>query len=289
MLCLGRAGVAQTLNFDPPLRVTQVRLPLNHLPVVVACDGGSGMVQETRYWQKNIGDDGVFFVHLTPGRPAPPSCDKVIEPYPTPMVVTCSVYAGFMVQGRHVEGDEGDAGTFIVPIRPGQATPACDDKAAPGEFLLPGTDQSGASFWGAVNGYVFLDLPDADPAVGYAADIFGANGQGSIITINVLEAPYVRDAPGNRLSRVPGGFDLSFMTDQTLGCGVGGSNGAACFARLEQASGAAISMAQCVKAEPENDPNSPVFIQYPALLSVRGSKAVLRATGPATRCIDTPY
>jgi hypothetical protein len=187
-------------------------------------------------------------------------------------------YPGFMVKDLHQQGDEGET-TVIVPLRPAQAIAPCDDKEVPGQNL---SGQSGAGFWGAVNGYVFLGVPDADPVVGYATDIFRADGR-DITTI------YVLDAPGNRLSRVPGGFNLNFMTDQTVGCGVGGSNGAACFARLERTSGAKISMAQCVQAEPENDPNSPVYIQYPALLSVRGSKAVLRATGPATRCIDTPY
>ncbi len=237
-----------------------------------------------RYWQKNQSDDGVFPAQVKPGQAVPPSCDKTAFPARPPVDVTCTLYPGFMLKEMHSQGDEGE-NTSIVPVKAGQAEPACNDRSAPGEVLL----SNGGYFWGAVNGYVFLGVPDADPVVGYETDIFGADGQGGITTIYVLDAPYVRDAPPNRLTRVPGGFDLHFMTDQTLNCSVGGSNGAACFARLEQASGAKIQMAQCVKAEPENDPNSPVWIQYPALLNVRGSNAVLRATGPATRCINTPY
>ena len=62
-------------------------------------------------------------------------------------------------------------------------------------------------------------------------------------------------------------------------------------ARLEHMTGAQISLAQCLKAEPQNPPQyknfpiDPVAIEYPALLSVRGTSSALRATGPATACI----
>lgn len=261
--------------------MTQVRLPLNHPPVVVACSYAPGMAQETRYWQKNISDDGVFFVHIRPGQVAPPSCDKGMPQLDQPLVVTCTVYPGFMVKGLHQEGDEGDAGTSIVPMRPGQAAPACDDKTAPGEFLLAGTDQSGAGFWGAVNGYVFLSEPDGDLYGANGTVIYRADAAQPIVTLPLA------DAPGNRLSHVPGGFDLRLMTQQEKNCAVGGNAGAACLARLEQAAGVKIPLAQCVKAEPANDPHDPVAMEYPALLSVRGGHATLRAAGPATRCIPS--
>jgi hypothetical protein len=278
LLCLGRPVCAQTLNFDAPLHVTQVRLPLNHPPVDVTCSDAPGAGTETRYWQKNPNDDGSLPVHLLPGRKVP-SCDKVTIPAP-PLVVTCTAYDGFVVKGRHWETDEGDAGTFVAPLRPGQAAPPCDDKPLPGEFLLAGTNQSGAEFWGAAAGYVFLGGADTDLYGAIEIDIFRADAPGQVGTTLLF------DDPGNRLSRAPGGFDLRFMAEQAADCAVSGSKGTACLARLEQG-GAKISMAQCVKAEPKDYPRDPIAIEYPALLSVRGSNSVLRAVGPATRCIPS--
>jgi hypothetical protein len=196
-----------------------------------------------------------------------------------PLVVTCSFYSGFMVKELHWEGDEGNAGVAVVPVRQGEAVSACDHNAAPGEFLLTGTDQSGAEFWGAVGNNVLLSSSDLDLYGAGEIDIFRADAPRQITSVLLF------DRPSNRLIRTPGGFDLRFMAEQAADCAVGGSTGVECLGRLEQATGAKISLAQCVNAEPKNDPKDPIAIEYPALLSVRGSKAVLRATGPATGCI----
>lgn len=218
------------------------------------------------------------------GQALPPPCSKMAIPRP-PVEVICSRYPRFMVKQRYQQGDEGGAGISVVPMRPSQPEQPCDDRLLPGELLLAGTAQAGSGFWGAVSGYLFLTGTDFDPIIyGHTTDIVRVDAPqpnlSPFISIMIL------DDPGNQISRVPGGFDLHFMADQTANCAVGGSDGAACLARLEQMTGAKISMAQCLKGEPGNDPANPVWVQYRAVLSVRGSHAALRATGSALRCIS---
>jgi hypothetical protein len=146
--------------------------------------------------------------------------------------------------------------------------------------LLSGTDKSGAAFWGTVGDYVFLVLPETDLYGAVHAEIFRADLPEGIGWLT--RQP---DYPGNWVTRVSGGFDFHFWADQEGECAVSGSAGPACLAQLERAAGTKISLAQCRKAEPQNDREKPVALFYPALLSVRGTSFVLRATGPATDCI----
>ncbi len=278
LLWLGHAACAQTLNYDLPLHVAQVRLPLNHPPVIVACSYAPGMAQETRYWQKNISDDGVFFVHLRPGQVTPPSCDKAVPQPDPPLVVTCTTYPGFMVKDRHVEGDEGDAGVSVVKLSAGRPVPSCDDAAAPRENMLRDKNEGGA-FDGVKGAYLFLAEPDTDLFGAWNMVVYRTDSSRLITDFTLL------NNPASALQRTPDGLSFRLTTYVSQDCGVGGNGGAACLARLEQTAGTKIALAQCVKAEPKDFPTDPIAIAYPALLSVRGSHAVLRATGPATACI----
>ena len=278
LLCLAQAACAQTLNFDPPLRVTHSP---GHSPVDIFCSYPSGAVTHTRYWQKTGSDDGTFPGDIQLGQALPPPCSKMVIPRP-PVEVTCFFYPGFMVKQLYTQGDEGDAGLSIVPVPQGQARQACAGKPLPGEFVLAGTAQSGAGLWGVVSGYLFLTGGDDDaPVFGDITDIVRAAPPHA----DQIAAVTILNVPANRITRVPGGFDMHFMAGQTANCAVGSSDGAACLARLEQMTGAKIAMAQCMQEEPANNSGNPVWVQYPALLSVRGGHAMLRATGPAARCI----
>lgn len=283
-LSLGRIAAAQTLNFDVPLSVTKMELPLNHPPVDLVCADNTGNVTEERYWQKNSADDGVFDLKLRPGQVVP-SCDKVTFPKYPPLFVTCSAYAGFAVKERQFEGDEGDDDIALIPKRPGQGVVPCDDKMAPGEFSLKSALDSEA-FIGVVGSYVFVAAVDDDLFGWNGVDVFRADSPAPIAFPSLSWGD--RTA---RLTRMPGGFDLRFMADASLGCGVDGPSGTTCLARLERATGAKIARAQCLKAVPEADLSNPlpqgypIALEYPALLSVRGTKAVQRATGPGVGCI----
>jgi hypothetical protein len=284
ILSLGRIAAAQTLRFDPPLSVTKVELPLNHPPVDLVCADKTGKVTEQRYWQKDPNDDGIVDPKLRPGQVVP-SCDKVTFPKNPPLFVTCSAYSGFDVKERQFEGDEGDDDIAIIPKQSGSGVVPCDDKLAPGEFSLKPALGSEA-FMGALGDYVFVAQLDDDGFQRERVNVFRADAPGPIAFPSLLLGD-----PTIRLTRVPGGFDLHFITDASLDCGVDGANGAICLARLERKTGAKITRAQCLKALPEayfSKPlpqGYPVAIAYPALLSVRGTKAVLRATGPGVECI----
>jgi hypothetical protein len=158
--------------------------------------------------------------------------------------------------------------------------PACDDTAKPGEFLLSGTDKSGARFFGVVASYVFLVSPETDLFGAAHAEIFRADSPREIGRFT-----FQPDIPGIWLTHVRDGFDLHFLADQEGDCAVSGASGSACLARLERAAGTKISLAKCQKTEGVTDSKQPVALFYPALLKVRGTSATLRALGPATDCI----
>lgn len=290
LFCLAQGARAQNLNFDTPLSVTQVVLPLNHPVVDEVCGYAPGHGIEFRYWEKNPANDGQFQVHLKPGQ-VEPSCDNLFPPNPSPFIVTCSVYRGFVVKERHTEDQMGDDSIAIIPRQPGQTVFSCADNIAPGEFPLGNADwMTGADFWGAVNGYVFLTSADDDV---FGADVIGVFRADNPHPITELWLSF--HDRRNHFTRVPGGFDLRFMAEQERAdqrdpgqdadCTVAGSAGAACLAQLERAAGSHIPLAQCLKAEPRDVPQDPVALEYSALLSVRGTKATLRAAGPAESCI----
>jgi hypothetical protein len=284
ILSLGQVAAAQTLKFDTPLSVTKLTLPLNHPPLDFACAISNEKVLEVRYWQKNPADEGQVVLKMRPGPEVPP-CDKIVLPQETPLLVTCSVYAGFVVKERQFEGDEGDDGIAIIPRRQGPAVMPCNDKVALGEFLLKPALGSEA-FMGVVGPYVFVAAVDDDNYGWNSVNVFRANAPGPIALPSLSWSDRTF-----RLTRVPDGFDLRFMADASLDCGVDGPKGAACLARLEHAAGANIALAECLKAVPKAylshslPQGYPVALEYPALLTVRGSKAVLRATGPGVGCV----
>jgi len=284
ILSLGQIASAQTLKFDTPLSVTKLTLPLNHPPLDFACAISNEKVLEVRYWQKNPADEGEFVVKMRPGPEVPP-CDKTVLPQDPPLLVTCSIYSSFMVKERQVEGNEGDDGIAIVPRPQGPAAPPCDEKVALGEFLLQPALLS-QWFMGVVGRYVFVAANDSDNFGWDPTNVFRADAPRPIAFSSVQWGDRTV-----RLTRVPGGFDLRFVADANLDCGVDGAEGAACLARLEHAAGANIALAQCLKAVPKAYLNKsfprgyPIALEYPAILSVRGSKAVLRATGPGVGCI----
>ncbi len=288
VLSLGQVAAAQTLKFDVPLSVMKVKLPLNHPPVDFACTLNNDEVLEVRYWQKNPADEGEVVVEKRPGPEVPP-CDKTPPPEPeyAPLLVTCSVYASFIVKERQSEGQEGDdGGISVVPLRQGKVPAPCDDKMEPGEFFL---QPILGSEWlmGVVGRYVFLAAGDDDSYGWDPTNVFRADTPQPIMLTALLWG----DDRTQRITRVAGGFDLRFMADFSLDCGPDGAHGAACLARLERAAGANISLAQCLKAVPKSYLNKlipggfPVALEYPALLSVRGSQALLRATGPGVGCV----
>lgn len=259
-----------------------VALPLGHPPLDFMCSYAPRLVAHILYWQKNSNSDGIYSARLRLGQAVPPSCEKVAAPAPPPLYVTCVAYRGFVVKSRERlwGSDVGVAGVSIIPIRPGQAAPPCDGKIVLGEFLLFGTDQSRAKFWGVVGQYVFLVLPDTDLFGALHTEVFRSNLPEHI---GWLTRP--PDYPDIWLTRAPGGFDFHFWAEQEGNCAVSGGTGAACLAQIERAAGTKISLEQCRKAEIEDKPYKPIALFYPALLSVRGASFVLRATGPATSCI----
>ncbi len=284
ILGMEQMSAAQTLDFDAPLRVTKVELPLNHPPIDLVCTDNTGKVTEQRFWQKDSADDGFVDPKLRPGQVVP-SCNTVTFPKNPPLFVTCYAYAGFTIKEQQFEGDEGDDDIAIVPKQRGQANMPCDDGFAPGQFSLK-TVIGSEAFIGVVGDYVFVAAVDGDGFGWNGVNIFRADGPKPIAfpSLSWSDRSF-------RLTHMPDGFDLRFMDHVSADCGVDGAQGGKCMAKLERVTGVKMTRAQCLKTVPEayySHPlpqGDPVALEYPALLSVRGTKAVIRAIGPAIGCV----
>jgi hypothetical protein len=285
------AANAQVLDFiippfEAPLSITNVMLPIGHAPVNFTCSIGPGEVQEIRYWQRNVHNEGIFLLKARPGQAPPASCDKVILPHPAPHFVSCFLYPGVMLKEQNDEGDEGVAGVSLIVLKREQAVPPCSAAQAPGEVLVVGPGLNG--FWGAAGGYVFLAGEKYN-------GLFGDTGLGVLQTSapgRIFEAT-MYDVPSVRMNLVPGGLNLRFATEYSENCSVWNESAASrnCLARMAKAAGASISLTDCLRtmktghfaANP--DPRIPTALEYPTVLTLRGATAKLRSTGPAIACI----